>query len=119
VTITKKNREIIFKRDDYACVACGTQNDLTIHHRVNRGSGGSKLFNGFAYLLTACTYCNGQWESNPVYATSARIQGYKLSRNAKPAIDPTAVPVRYFKSAAWFLLDQEGNKTETEKEHYE
>jgi hypothetical protein len=118
LTITKKNRELIFKRDNYACVACGTQSDLTIHHRVNRGAGGSKLYNGLAYLLTACIYCNGLWESDPIFAFNAKLLGYKLPRNAKPPIDPTEIPVRYYKSE-WFLLDQEGNKTQVEKEHYE
>lgn len=119
MTLSKKNREKIFERDGYACVACGTQSDLTIHHRVNRGAGGSKLFNGFAYLLTACVYCNGLWESDSNFASSARIQGYKLPRNAKPQIDAAAVPVRYYKTATWYLLDNDGNKTETEKENYE
>jgi hypothetical protein len=119
VTLSKKKREQIFERDEYACIACGTETDLTIHHRVNRGAGGSKLFNGLAFLLTACIYCNGLWESDSAFASSAKIQGYKLARNANPPVDPTTIPVRYYKHKTWFLLDQEGNKTETEKEHYE
>lgn len=119
MTLSKKNRELIYKRDDYACIACGVETDLTLHHRVNRGAGGSKLYDGFAFLLTACIYCNGLWESNSAFASAARGQGYKLARNAKPPVDPTAVPVWYYKHKTWFLLDQAGNKTQTTKENYE
>ena len=113
MTLSQKSRKLIYERDEWVCVSCGTLRDLTIHHRVNRGSGGSKLFNGLAFLLTMCSGCNSGFESSAESADAARILGYKISRNAKPPIDPETVPVRYYKHGTWFLLDQQGNKKET------
>lgn len=110
--ISKKVREVIFKRDDETCVSCGTRQNLTIHHRVNRGSGGSKLFDSYPYLLLVCIFCNSNFESDNASAETARKLGYKLARNAKPAIDPTQVAVYYHSKREWFYLDNGGKKHE-------
>lgn len=86
--------------------------DLTIHHRINRGAGGSKLYDGIAFLLSVCTDCNSLMESDSAFAEAARDKGYKLRRHAKPAIDPTEIPVWYQNRNSWYLLDQDGHKTE-------
>ena len=112
MTSTPKKRLAIFTRDGETCVSCGTTQDLTIHHRINRGAGGSKLFDGYAFLLTVCTYCNSMFESDSVTAGLARDLGYKLSRNMKPPVDPTTIPVWYYKEDAYFLLDNNGKRTE-------
>lgn len=54
--IGKKNvRLFIFKRDGYACLKCGTKNNLTIDHIIPISIGGENLlFN----LQTLCRSCN-------------------------------------------------------------
>lgn len=108
--ISKKVRQKIFQRDGECCVVCGTTNDLTIHHRVNRGAGGSKLFDSYPYLLLVCTYCNSDMESSLSKSALAKANGYKLSRNANPPIDPTEKAVYYYNLGEWYLLDNNGEK---------
>lgn len=110
--ISKKKREKITQRDNERCVACGAVWQLTIHHRVNRGSGGSKLFDGYEYLLTVCNPCNVAFEANARLAELARQLGYKLPRNASPPIDPKQVAVYYQFESKWYHLDAEGNRNE-------
>ena len=110
--MNQKIRLQILGRDDYRCVACGKEKDLTIHHRVNRGAGGSKMFDTHAYLLTMCSLCNNSFEASDTQARKARTNGYKLSRNAKPPIDPTTIPVFYFWESKWYLLNNQNEKEE-------
>jgi hypothetical protein len=110
LTLSVKKRTQVFDRDGWACVRCTKQNELTVHHRVNRGAGGSKLFDSLAFLLTMCNTCNGLFESDFEIANQARELGYKLLRNSKPPVDPTTIPVFYKKEGVWYLLDQEGNR---------
>jgi 5-methylcytosine-specific restriction endonuclease McrA len=112
--IPKKKRDIIIARDGERCVACGAVWQLTIHHRINRGAGGSKLFDEFQHLLTVCNPCNVSFESSAEIAEMARSLGYKLSRNANPAVDATQVPVYYQYLSTWYHLDANGEKREKE-----
>jgi 5-methylcytosine-specific restriction endonuclease McrA len=112
--IPKKKRDIIIARDGERCVACGAVWQLTIHHRINRGAGGSKLFDEFQHLLTVCNPCNVSFESSAEIAEMARSLGYKLSRNANPAVDATQVPVYYQYLSTWYHLDANGKKREKE-----
>lgn len=110
MSITPTLRKLIFTRDNETCVACGTSQSLTIHHRINRGAGGSKLFDKPAFLLTICITCNGLFESDSNVAAKARELGYKLHRNHRPTPDPTAIPVFYKSEGDWYLLDHQGTK---------
>jgi hypothetical protein len=110
--IPKKKRDTIVERDGERCVACGSVWQLTIHHRVNRGAGGSKLFDGYEFLLAVCNPCNVSFESSAEVAQMARGLGYKLPRNVAPAIDATKVPVYYQYLSKWYYLDANGKKEE-------
>ena len=114
--IPKKKRDKILERDDGRCVACGSMWQLTIHHRVNRGSGGSKLFDGFEYLLAVCNPCNVSFEASAEVADMARKLGYKLPRNANPPVDATQEPVYYQYLSKWYLLDTNGRKKEAHEQ---
>ncbi|MFG2986194.1 HNH endonuclease [Streptomyces sp. NPDC048258] len=76
-------RTIVYDRDGGACVRCGSTNNLTIHHRVNRGMGGAReaWINQAHNLLTVCTVCNGWFEDNPKEAYAA---GWKVRRPELP-----------------------------------
>jgi hypothetical protein len=72
--------------------------------------GGSKLVDSPAHLLSVCNPCNVAFESDAEIAELARVNGYKLAKNAKPPIDPTSVPVKYAMDGNWYLLDNLGNR---------
>jgi hypothetical protein len=103
--ISPKIREAIYARDGHRCVACLTSNNLTLQHRVSKGMGGSKLFDTPALLITMCLSCNVELESSSSKAERGRENGWKISRNAYPPIDPTTIPVKIGKR--WFYLDNE------------
>lgn len=53
------SRENIYKRDNYECVYCGTNNKklLTLDHVIPQSKGGPNTWNN---LVTACKSCNGE-----------------------------------------------------------
>ncbi|MCX5182600.1 HNH endonuclease [Streptomyces sp. NBC_00268] len=83
-------KAIVHDRDGGVCVRCGSDRDLAIHHRVNRGMGGARepWINQAHNLLTACTVCNGWFEDNPRESYEA---GWKVRRPQLPG----EVQVRY------------------------
>lgn len=96
-------------RDGHRCVCCSrTAADapLTVHHRRNRGAGGSSdpLMNTAPNGLTVCWACNGEMESDPNFAEVARERGWKVSAYA----DPAEVPVLY--PDGWWLLTATSRK---------
>jgi 5-methylcytosine-specific restriction endonuclease McrA len=48
-------RERIYERDGYRCVECGTDENLTLDHRIPKSRGGS---NEDSNLQTMCAACN-------------------------------------------------------------
>lgn len=53
--VLKVNRQRIFKRDDYMCMYCGSQKNLTIDHIIPKSRGGK---NTWKNLITCCRSCN-------------------------------------------------------------
>jgi len=109
MAITPKLRQMIYDRDGNCCVACGSFDNLTLQHRINRGMGGSKLYDSPAHLVTMCLACNLGLESDYGQAERGRFNGWKISRNTKPIANPESIPVKI--GNEWFYLDNEGNKT--------
>jgi hypothetical protein len=109
-----KNSDVkkLRNRDTY-CWHCGTNDGLVIHHRMNRGMGGSKHLDKLSNLIMVCYQFNGAMESDSAVATWARDLGMKLSK-----YDTTAHPVFDNAQKVWFTLDEQGNKTETEPPAY-
>ena len=110
MAVSPKLRGDIFARDGLRCVACLTPDSLTIQHRVSKGMGGSKKFDTPAFLITMCLSCNIELESNPEKAETGRENGWKLSRNAYPPVDPEQVPVKM--GQQWFYIDNQLNRKE-------
>ncbi|MEU9355060.1 HNH endonuclease signature motif containing protein [Streptomyces griseoloalbus] len=83
-------KAIVYDRDGGACVRCGARDDLTIHHRVNRGMGGAReeWINQAHNLLLVCRVCNGWFEDNP---RESYEHGWKVRRPQLPG----EVEVRY------------------------
>ena len=92
-------RRLVLERDQYRCALCGIAlagRPYSLHHRRNRGAGGSSdpAINSPANLLSVCgtgtTLCHGWLGANPRPALAA---GYVVSLNSTE--DPAAVPVRH------------------------
>ena len=54
VELTRQN---IFKRDNFECQYCGTEQNLTLDHVVPSSKGGKSTWNN---LITACKTCNAK-----------------------------------------------------------
>ncbi len=106
MTLTKKVKEALLKRDLW-CWHCGTSSYLVPHHRINRGSGGSKALDGLDNLILVCAVYNGQMESDAEVARQARIDGHKLSR-----YENTDQPLFDCLQGIWYQLDAVGGKHE-------
>jgi hypothetical protein len=82
--------------------------ESSIHHRINRGSGGSALLERASLLIRLCgsgtTLCHGWVTEHPKLAAST---GWQLPKN-NPDIDPTWEPILTFHG--WVLLDDKGNR---------
>lgn len=103
--ITDKIRRQVFERDDWACAACGTNQGLTVHHRANRGLGGSKKMDMLSNLLTLCAHHNGLLESDPKFAEIGRHHGWKISKWESPEARPVLYPDGLF-----YYLKDDGRK---------
>jgi hypothetical protein len=79
-----------------------------IHHRINKGDGGSALFERPSLLIRLCgsgtTYCHGWVTQHPKLAGDT---GWLLPRN-NPDIDPTQEPLLTYRG--WELLDDLGGR---------
>jgi len=53
--VSKKSREEVFERDNYRCLHCGTDQDLTIDHIRPLSKGGK---NKKGNMQTLCKQCN-------------------------------------------------------------
>jgi 5-methylcytosine-specific restriction endonuclease McrA len=103
--IPDRIKKILKKRDPY-CIHCGDSDDLVIHHRKNRGMGGSKLLDHYQNLLMVCQDYNFRMESHSVVAEDARRWGHKLESWAdfsEPVLDRC--------NGLWYQLEQDGTKT--------
>lgn len=55
--VPRSVRRRVFERDNYTCLFCGSQEDLTLDHYVALSLGGT---NDEANLVTACRSCNSR-----------------------------------------------------------
>lgn len=103
--IQERVKKILKKRDPY-CIHCGDDSDLVIHHRKNRGMGGSKLLDHYQNLLMVCATYNSDMESQPLVADDSRRWGHKLESWAE-----FSEPVSDRCNGLWYQLEQDGTKT--------
>lgn len=102
-------RELVLERDIWCCTVCGRhlgESGANLHHRRNRGSGGScdPAINTPSNLLTVCgsgtTGCHGWIGDQPA---EARDLGYVISLNSTQR--PAEVPVHHALYGVVFLTD--------------
>jgi len=104
-------RKQLEARDPW-CWHCGEHNDLIIHHRRNRGMGGTKgkqaeITNGLQNLIRVCQQYNFEMESNATVAASANGWGHKL-----PMWGDLDMPVFDCTRFTWYVLTTDGGKVE-------
>jgi 5-methylcytosine-specific restriction endonuclease McrA len=102
MAINLRLRKLVMLRDQ-SCWHCGTEANLVLHHRSNRGSGGSKLLDRASNLIAICSEFNVSMESYLPDAREARNRGIKISRYDIPS----QVPIKRFDSRE-FVLDDFG-----------
>lgn len=108
----RTTRDLVMERDDFRCVVCGriivATADWSIHHRRNRGSGGSSdpRINAPSNLLLVCgsgsTLCHGDLTDN-AQRDAALAAGWVVSLNSKQ--DPAEVPVLHSQYGPCLLAD--------------
>ena len=106
MAIPKKILKLVQERDSH-CWHCGIEEDLVLHHRINRGMGGSKLLDTPDNLMMVCSRWNGDMESNAELAASARGWGHKL-----PVWEKLEHPV-FDRMGGWWYLLPDGGKVES------
>jgi len=102
-------RKKVWARDDGICWHCGTTENLQIHHRINRGMGGSKLLDRGSNLILLCAEFNYKIESDLTAARRARKLGIKVSRHGDVLRAPIQDAI-----GRWFMLDDFYKKHEVE-----
>lgn len=77
--ISKSDREWVYKRDGYACLKCGSPEDLTIDHVMPRALGGPDARSNYQ---TLCRTCNAS--KNATYADYRRLADGQLALVLRP-----------------------------------
>lgn len=108
-------RTLVRARDGHRCQMCGSSivdRPSSIHHRLNRGRGGSALLERASILVRLCGDgvfgCHGWVTEHPKAAAQT---GWLLPRN-NPDIDPTREPILTYEG--WWLLSDDGTRTACE-----
>lgn len=104
-------RKLVRQRDGHQCLMCGVSIvDIpsSIHHRINRGAGGSAKLERASLLVRMCgtgtTGCHGYVTEHPKAAADT---GWLLPKNNQD-IDPITEPILTY--LGWFTLDDAGAK---------
>lgn len=105
MTISARMRKVLQARDPY-CYHCGYDMQLVVHHRKNRGMGGSKNLDHYTNLLLVCEDYNIDMESKSVLAQDARDHGHKLN-----SWQDFSDPVFDRCTGLWYQLQDDGTKT--------
>lgn len=108
-------RTLVKARDAGRCQMCGKWVEgqvKSVHHRINKGNGGSALLERASILVTLCGDgvfgCHGWIGREP---TAAGLEGWLLPRN-NPDIDPAQRPIHTYQG--WRLLADDGTWTPCE-----
>lgn len=111
--ISDRVRRIITERDGGKCWHCGETEGLQVHHRRNRGMGGSKELDRYDNLILVCAAYNLAMEADPLAATDARELGHKLG-----SWQDFSNPVFDRSELTWYKLTEDGKREKTQPPSY-
>ena len=110
--ISDRIRRLVTERDHH-CLHCGTNEGLQVHHRKNRGQGGSKLLDRLDNLILVCAAYNYAMEADPDAARDAREFGHKLQSwqdFSNPVFDQSEL--------TWYKLTEDGGRVKVNAPSY-
>jgi hypothetical protein len=108
MAISDRVRRIITERDGGKCWHCGETEGLQVHHRRNRGMGGSRELDRYDNLILVCSRWNLAMEADADAASEAREFGHKLGSCqdfTNPVFDRTEL--------TWYKLTEDGRREKT------
>lgn len=109
--VSKKLFEQIRQRDGGFCLmalpGCMGEGNV-LHHRANRGAGGSRVLDHPAVLVLVCSLCNGRAEDAHAIVRADLIERglrvEKAATNAATVERAKRTPVEYLTGQRWFLI---------------
>ena len=110
--ISNSIRNLIYDRDK-SCWHCGAWENLQVHHRRNRGFGGSKLLDRADNLILVCAAYNYAMESDADIAKLAKERGHKLG-----SWDGFDTPILDVPMGIWYTLTSDGRKVKGLPKHF-
>ncbi len=105
-TVTADQRRLVFERDHYRCVTCGTGTGLTYAHRVPVGMGGSSLILPPSAGLTQCMPHNQDSDTSNGQ-TLALQMGWKLRSST---VNGFHIPFYDFSTGLYWMPDDVGGR---------
>lgn len=108
---SKRVRGLVYLRDQFQCVACGSRDGLTFQHRAATGmGGGGRKAEPLtpASGVTMCLPCNQAAEAHE--QEKALSLGHKLRRN-RGGIPASGIPYFDFSTRTYYLPDDLGGRT--------
>jgi 5-methylcytosine-specific restriction protein A len=102
---TPAERDVIYGRDSFRCVICGTADGpFAVHHRRPRGMGGTVRpgTNRPSNLVLLCDFGGCHDTGAETFRTQSYLNGWLVRQNQ----DPSSVPFYYRNQ--WVLLTDDG-----------
>lgn len=120
--VSKKLFEQIRERDGGFCLmalpGCMGEGNV-LHHRANRGAGGSRILDHPAVLVLVCSLCNSRAEDAHAIVRMDLIERglrvEKAATNAATLERAKRTPVEYLTGQRWFLISDTERRHEDEE----
>lgn len=120
--VSKKLFEQIRERDGGFCLmalpGCMGEGNV-LHHRANRGAGGSRILDHPAVLVLVCSLCNSRAEDAHAIVRMDLIERglrvEKAATNAATLERAKRTPVEYLTGQMWFLISATERRREDEE----
>lgn len=100
MNITTSTRNMVYQRDNFACIHCGTMKNLVLRQRSHTGNGSAEN------LVTLCIEHNGRITTDQSFSDLAMNYGWKL----RTWEEPENRDVYYVADGEWFYLTERGTR---------